>query len=290
MEAIHPARVLWTTVALAALLVAAMALALGWADYYGLPRTARPWAALHAALAPSGRFGHGLGIAGSALMLLNLLYLVRRRWSGLGRLGSLPSWLAFHVAAGLSGVALVVAHSAMLFDNPVARVATIAALVVLVTGAMGRWIYGYVPHRDDGAEAAEGELVAELRDRLAAVPEALRGAAEAAERALARLVPPPVDGALAAAASMPRAPVLTARLWLARRRIARDLRRDHDPADVRLVVGAARDAVNLRRRARRLSGFKRLVGTWRGLHRIATFILILTLVAHVLTVLSFGVR
>ena len=280
---------MWPVVALAAVGLAAVTFWGGW-SYYALPRAARPWEVLHRALSPSGDWGHGIGVAGSALMLLNLLYLARRRWSRLSRLGPVPAWLAFHVAAGLGGVALVIAHSALLLQNPIAQVSIFAAGVVLVTGVVGRWIYGFVRHRADGEAADEGELVAELRERLAQVPEALRTDAELTERALARCLPPRVDGPLAAALSMPRAPLAAVRMWRAVTAERRRLRAARTVGEADIALAAARDAVALRRRARRQAAFKRLVGSWRGLHRVATFVLILTLVAHVITVMSFGIR
>lgn len=259
-------------------------------EYFLLPRQDRPWAPLHELLSPSGRWGHGLGVAGSALMLANLLYLARRRWARSARWGPLPTWLAFHVAAGSAGVLLVAVHSAGLFHNVIARISLIAAGVVLLTGAVGRWIYGQVPHRADGREAEEGELVAERRAILAELPEALRDKAEGAERRLARHMPPLLVGPRAAALWMPAVPVLALCRGVASLALGAELRRIHGAADGQRIARAASTMVSLRLRSRRLGGFKQLLGTWRGVHRIATFVLLLSLVAHVFTVIWFGSR
>jgi VIT1/CCC1 family predicted Fe2+/Mn2+ transporter len=225
-------------------------------------------------------------------MVSNLLYLVRRRWSRVEGLGDLSSWLAFHVAFGVAGVALVFVHAAMLYDNPIARASLIAAGVVLVTGVVGRWIYAQVPHRPDGHEQDEGELVSRLRGRLTSVRAELRTAVEDVEHALTRLVAPPVSGPLAAAGRAVLAPVtylrVLARAAAWRRRLAQapyGLSR----AEIDHVLAVAGEVTVLRRAFRRQTAFKQVVGAWRGVHRIATFILLLTLVTHVVTVLYFSV-
>ena len=279
---------IWVALAVAAIGVSVFVRWAG-ADYFALPPGERVWNSAHKIFGASGELGHTLGIVGSGLMLANLLYLLRRRWSRLAWLGSIPTWLAFHVAAGIGGGSLVLVHTTGRLHNPVATCSTIAALVVLVTGIVGRWIYGQVPHRPDGAEAEEGELIGQLRAAIAQVGEDLRDVAQDTERSLARALPPTITNARAAILSLPKAPITFWRMASAQRQVRRELALDLDSADVKTVLHAAKSAVSLRRRARRQAGFKRLVGTWRGMHRIATFVLILSLVAHVITILYVGV-
>ncbi|MCA9558196.1 MAG: hypothetical protein KC583_06455 [Myxococcales bacterium] len=256
--------------------------------YFALPPSRRPWATLHATLGSGGSLGHLLGIAGSALMVLNLLYLVRRRWARVGRLGPLSTWLTFHVAAGVGGVALVLAHTAGDFGNPVARWCTIAALVVLITGGLGRWIYGQVAHGAHGDEAAEADLVRRMRAALASVDDDVRPIAERAERRLFAALPPPVTSPVAAMRALPLAPFYALRLRWARGAVRRGLLADHAHDRVRSALAAADEATLLRLRARRQQGFKQLVGTWRGVHRVATFVLLTTLAAHVVSLYLVG--
>lgn len=285
------ARIFWTAFALLAVGLALASLLLG-DEYYALPRMARHHAAEHKTLGPGGTYGHLLGIGGSMLMVSNLLYLVRRRWSRVEGLGDLSSWLAFHVAFGVAGVALVFVHAAMLYDNPIARASLIAAGVVLVTGVVGRWIYAQVPHRPDGHAQDEGELVSRLRGRLTSVRADLRTAVEDVEHALTRLVAPPVSGPIAAAGGALLSPVtylrVLARAAAWRRRLAQPpygLSR----GEIDQVLAVAGEVTVLRRAFRRQTAFKQVVGAWRGVHRVATFILLLTLVTHVVTVLYFSV-
>ncbi len=285
------ARSFWNALALLSVGAATTAYFLG-QDYYGLARDARHHAAEDHLLGPGGSFGHTLGIVGSAMMVANLLYLVRRRWARVEGLGEIGTWLAFHVALGVGGVAFVTVHAAMLFDNPIARISLIAAGIVLVTGVVGRWIYAQVPHRPDGHDMDEAELVGLLRARMTSVRPALRTAVEDTERALARIAAPTVSGPLAAAVHALGTPLALVRFWTTRQvwkaRLAAapyglSAGETHD------VLGVASQAALMRRRFRRQTAFKHMVGLWRGVHRVATFILLLTLVTHVVTVLYFSV-
>ncbi|MCA9540585.1 MAG: hypothetical protein KC620_16920 [Myxococcales bacterium] len=281
------AGVIWPAFGLSAVLAAGATIGIGWA-YYRLPVNMRPWDPLHAILGAGGQWGHALGMVGSGLMVANLLYLVRRRWARLARLGPVQAWLAFHVAAGTGGVALVLAHSGGDLGNPIAAVSTGAAIVVLVTGVLGRWIYGQIAHGDDGEATAEGELVGRLRAALHGVEPHLWTPAERAERALSAALPPPITGPRAAVLMLPLNLIVAVRLRFRAIAVRRALIADLGPTDARVVLAAAREAVSYRLRARRQQGFKALIGTWRGVHRIATFVLLLTLVAHVVTLYGVG--
>lgn len=278
---------LWTAVGLASVLIAVGTIVFGW-SYFQQPLHQRPWDALHKTLGAGGFWGHLLGIVGSGLMIGNLLYLVRRRWARLSRVGSMQAWLAFHVAAGIGGVAMVLAHSGGDFGNPIARVSTIAAVIVLITGVLGRWIYGQISYGEDGEAADESELVGRLRAALHGIDASLWDHAERTERQLSAVLPPPVTGPKAALLMLPLTPIVAVRLVARRVAVKRALAAELDPASTTAVIRAARTAVGYRLKARRQQGFKALIGTWRGIHRVATFVLILTLVAHVVTLYGVG--
>jgi dihydropyrimidine dehydrogenase (NAD+) subunit PreT len=102
----------------------------------------------YGALRSTGMVGQGYGVAGSALILTNLLYLARRRLAWLP-VGSLSAWLDFHVFTGLGGSILVVYHSAFQLRAPIATVTSVSLAVVVVTGLIGRYIYALAPKTGD---------------------------------------------------------------------------------------------------------------------------------------------
>ena len=106
--------------------------------YYLLPAAERPLSGLHAALRPSGTLGLTYGVVGFSLILLSLTYLirstqVRREW-----LGSLRSWMSMHVFTGIIGALFIMLHSAFLFRSPMASLAAVSLLIVVVSGIAGR--------------------------------------------------------------------------------------------------------------------------------------------------------
>ncbi|MCC6672939.1 MAG: NAD(P)-binding domain-containing protein, partial [Planctomycetes bacterium] len=91
--------------------------ALGWAflhsDYYARPLAERATHAKHQWLRPSEGLGLLLGIAAIALIVVNLLYLVRRSPTLRFTLGSLQAWMSSHIATGILALLCALLHGAM---------------------------------------------------------------------------------------------------------------------------------------------------------------------------------
>jgi thioredoxin reductase/Pyruvate/2-oxoacid:ferredoxin oxidoreductase delta subunit len=116
----------------------------GW-SYYPLSHAARMTSPLHATLRPAGRWGHGVGIVATAFMMLNFLYPVRKRSNLLAGKGSIRGWLDFHMFVGFMSPLVIAFHSAFQSNNQLATGTAAALLVVVLTGVIGRFIYGLVP-------------------------------------------------------------------------------------------------------------------------------------------------
>ncbi|HJW21177.1 MAG TPA: hypothetical protein VJ506_01980 [Candidatus Limnocylindrales bacterium] len=119
--------------------------------------------------AASGLMGHGLGIAGFALMLLTeTAYSFRKRAMKKPR-GSMRAWLRVHIFTGIVGPYLVVLHSAWSF-NGLAGAVTAMTILVVASGFIGRYIYTAVPRTADGVivEARELQAMVEATRREAA--------------------------------------------------------------------------------------------------------------------------
>jgi hypothetical protein len=69
-------------------------------SYYVLPRAARLKSPLHPMFRASGLWGHRIGIAATAVMMLNYTYALRKRWSVAKGFGDIRHWLTFHVFVG----------------------------------------------------------------------------------------------------------------------------------------------------------------------------------------------
>ena len=133
----------WLYLITGALILAWLA-ARGW-DYYLLDHASRLRSPLHETLRPAGRWGHGVGIVATAFMLLNFLYPVRKRSRFLSGKGAIRSWLDFHMFVGFMSPLVIVFHAAFQSNNQLATGTAAALLVVVLTGVIGRFIYGLVP-------------------------------------------------------------------------------------------------------------------------------------------------
>lgn len=117
----------------------------------------------------SSAFGHGIGIAGFVLMLMTeTLYSLRKR-SRLARWGRPADWLRFHIVTGLVGPYMVLLHASWKY-NGLAAAAMLMTVVVVVSGATGRYIYTRIPRTATGDEVVSraGEVAVANARRLLA--------------------------------------------------------------------------------------------------------------------------
>ena len=269
-----------------AMTVATLAFLIWHLDYYGLSPAERAADPKHALLSPDRGLGLWLGIASAAAIVVNLAYLVRRRmWLGL-RLGALPSWLNVHVATGVLALLLAMQHGAMAPRQTPGGFAFWGLLVLLVTGAIGRWFYAWLPRAANGRELELDKVRSELEAlrRSEGSSEFTRNAAAAIDALVERrqwrstwigrvfnLVGLQVD------------------LWWTLRRLRR--------AAATAAVGAEEfGAFATRARAAHaaaiavahLEDLRALLGSWRWLHRWLALLVVLLVVIHVVVATLHG--
>jgi hypothetical protein len=136
---------LWITV----LVLGALAALLLWRgfDFYRQDLGSRPVHPQYRTLNPAGFLGHGYGMVGTAMILTNLLYLVRRRFTNIlpNWIGSMKAWLNAHAFTGLVGSLLILFHSAFQLRTPIATVTSVSLGIVVVTGLIGLYLHALVP-------------------------------------------------------------------------------------------------------------------------------------------------
>lgn len=131
-------------------------------DYYRLPRMERPFHSYHDFLRPSSLAGLLFGIVAAGLFVLNLGYLIRKRFIHLRYIGSLRTWMDFHVVTGLVGGGLVAFHAAFAPCSALGILALVALSITLLTGIVGRYIYVHVPRSLEGRELELGQVREQL--------------------------------------------------------------------------------------------------------------------------------
>jgi hypothetical protein len=119
----------------------------------------------HTNLKPSGFIGHGFGIIGSLLMIIGVsVYMARKRFRVLGRIGILKHWLEFHIFLCSLGPILVLYHTSFKFGGVVA-ISFWSMVAVFVSGIIGRFIYIQIPRTIEGRELSLNE-VRELKNSI----------------------------------------------------------------------------------------------------------------------------
>src|SRR6202023_408287 len=109
-------------------------------------------------ISPNRGVGYWLGIVGGSLMLLLLVYSLRKRWSWLKFLGSTPAWFRFHMVLGIAGPVCILYHSNFATGATNSNVALFSMLTVAGSGLIGRYIYARIHHGLYGSKLSLGEL------------------------------------------------------------------------------------------------------------------------------------
>lgn len=95
-------------------------------------------------IVPETGIGYWLGIAGSLMMLVLMLYPLRKARPSMARLGRIASWFKMHMIFGILGPLLVVVHSNFKLKSANATVAMLTMLTVVASGIVGRYLYAKV--------------------------------------------------------------------------------------------------------------------------------------------------
>jgi len=113
-------------------------------DYYRMSGGDRLFSEKHKQLGPSGTIGLKLGMLGVGLFGCLYAYPVRKRWRWLQRFGKTKHWLDFHILLGISVPLIITLHSSFKFQG-IAGVAYWLMMAVMLSGFVGRYIYGQIP-------------------------------------------------------------------------------------------------------------------------------------------------
>jgi hypothetical protein len=277
--------------ALAAALLLAL-LALGWTlwfgDYYTLAPHERATRGIHRLLRPAGPVGLALGIAAFGAIATNLLYLVRRNPRWRFRLGSLKRWMTAHVVTGVLAFLFALVHGGMQPGNSIGGHALMGLVVLVSTGAVGRYLYAFVPRAANGRELE----LDEVHSRLAALSsEWDREGSGFAERVREEV------SALAAStawkASLPRRLAALVGSQRALRRTLACLRAQGEaegvaPEHLTEMLDLARRAHRAALAAAHFEELRALLASWRWIHRWVALLLVLLVARHVVAALRYG--
>ncbi|MBI3582299.1 MAG: hypothetical protein HY098_09570 [Nitrospinae bacterium] len=118
---------------------------------------------------PSKGIWHLTGWVGSGCFILMMLYSLRKRFKFMVDVGGIGHWLNMHMLLGGVGTAFVTVHSTYKFGGIVA-LSYWSAVLVVVSGFLGRYLYVRIPRTVEGNELRMdeiGSLMEELNAQIA---------------------------------------------------------------------------------------------------------------------------
>jgi len=264
----------------------ATAVLVGWVvfnawDFYTTAYVDRPHHDVFRTMRPAGFVGHGLGILGTAMLLLLFLYSARKRLKFMAGWGDVRIWLRYHIFLGVAGPILVTLHTSFKF-NGLVSISYWSMIAVAVSGFVGRYLYQQIPRNmlgealnADEMEARNEEIVVTLSNEHGVNDQLLANMEESASAGLANL------------------PALLALLVLPFKNLmlARKLRKLFIASGVQPrteAVKLAREWVLLTRRLLLFHQIRDLFHYWHVFHKPFAVIMVLVMVVHVVVVLMLG--
>ncbi len=240
--------------------------------------------------------GYWLGIIGGSIMLLLLLYPLRKRFRILHIFGSTRNWFRLHMIMGLLGPLLILYHCNYRLGSFNSQVAFYCMLLVAVSGVIGRHFYTQIHNGLYGRKTS----LQELQKKLSESRESGNGLAKIMPKVVSRLedLSAELEGCQVTRSLGVRQSLKWAfsrhvahfQLWLTARReleLAASgsyrIRRDH----TRLSKAANKYIRNYTRligQVAQFSLYERLFALWHIFHLPFFFMLVLSALVHVLAV------
>ncbi len=237
-------------------------------------------------LSPESGLGYALGITGGSMMLLLLLYPLRKRIRLLGRIGRVQHWFRIHMLLGVLGPVCILFHCSFQFGSLNSNVALICMVLVASSGLVGRYFYAKIHHGLYGQKAS----LAELRSDAALLQRDLDGKLQQLPALLAlltgfetRAIEPPAS----LLHGMWRYLTLGPYTWWCYLRIRRLIRREWSDMDIELRKRLNRQLGARLASIRKLTEFhfyERLFALWHVLHVPLFIMLVISGIVHVFAV------
>jgi len=236
----------------------------------------------------SSELGYWLGVAGGSLMLVLLIYPLRKRYRALAVLGPLKHWFRFHLAAGIAGPVIVLFHSTFRIGSFNAAIALASMLLVVASGLVGRFVYRKIHHGLYGSRATAAELQRMLELQMESMRELLLRLplVEREIRHFSALLSQRPDGRWRRAIHFA---ALGLQRTLACRRVYRAITASGDgnaaqDARLRALARSMDDTLKAMQRTAQFSTYEQLFSLWHVVHIPFLCMLVVTAIVHVVAV------
>lgn len=241
---------------------------------------------------PEYGIGYWLGIVGGSMMLLLLVYPIRKRVSPRAKWGSIGFWFRTHMLLGLGGPVLILYHSRYTWGALNSAMSLWAMLIVAMSGLVGRFFYARVHRGYSGRKLEVRAILKDMHEELDNLSEGGVTGAWLRDQLL-----PFEQRTVAAGASFWASARAVIDIGIATRREQRRLRHDivtmfedtglprHEWAETRHdLLDRSSDYFLAVRRAAEFAFYDRMLRLWHLFHLPLFFILILTAILHIVAV------
>ena len=240
--------------------------------------------------------GYWIGVVGGVMMLLLLLYPLRKYTKFMHGVGQLKYWFIVHMVLGVGGPILILVHSTFRIGSLNAAVALICMIVVAISGVVGRFLYVRIHRGLQGEKMSLQELQTSLGFQHDDVKSKLHFAPNV-EAALLQFEEQSLVNEPGWKKHFRRLFVLPVQHWriyfecrkeldVVCARIAKDRRWDQQKLRVRRAKARSRTLIYLSAvvRVAQFSTFVRLFSLWHVLHVPFLYGLLVSAIVHVIAV------
>lgn len=255
-------------------------------SYYNSPIAERPFHENYENLRPSGLIGHGLGFIGSFSMILGItLYMLRKRWRKLSRLGLLKHWLEFHIFLCTLGPIMILFHTSFKFGG-IVSVSFWSMVAVFLSGIIGRFIYIQIPRSIEGRELSLSE-VSEMKNKVSDMLSNSKNLDEESYNIIIKSTKRKIEiykkNIFARYFSQKRTDKRTLR------KVKSVLKKSKiDKAEKKQITGLVKSEISLHRRIERLDTMKNLFKYWHVAHLPFAIVMLTIMIIHIVVTLNFG--
>jgi hypothetical protein len=190
-------------------------------------------------------------------------------------IGSIRHWLTFHMFVGFMAPLVIAFHAAFQSNNGLATSTAASLTIVVLTGMIGRFLYGLVPIKDGRMEDL-GDLQRKWAGLKAQANVMLRGADASLDmRRIVKNMEQGISGGATTVARIPMDTVIISMRVRQSRRQFQDRGKQSDFARTLLALNLVRIQVRFYKE------LKRIMSVWRVLHVALSLFLVVMIIAHI---------
>ncbi len=242
-------------------------------SYYSLPIEERFYHEQYDWFKPSGIFGQGLGVIGTAMMFFGVfIYIAHKRYNVLGRWVRLKYLLEFHIFLCTLGPILILFHTTFKFGG-IVSIAFWSMVAVVLSGVAGRFIYLQIPRSIEGRAMSLEELQQKKSNLLNSLKDL---ASEDAELIQSILENHPNGGWFSGKGRV----VTKIKKLLKQKGVVR--------SRIKEITTIASEEITLSHRIGRLEYMQKLFNYWHVIHMPFAIIMLIIVIVHIAVAISFG--